>query len=465
MKQLGSSEAITNIKDLCEKLEREKMVGHITRQVRSEYEAMAVMKKSKGMIPLRFYRIDHYPYEMWSGFGGTRELIAKSIGTDWYNLRHCLSRALLEADSGHTEYVPHPLCQQNIVTGEIDLESYFPVLRHYEKDNGRFVISGILVVKNKDGSRQYTSVRRMSYLGKNRMTIMAGTQSMQSLMEEHVRTKEPIDIALMFGVVPAVVLSSQINSGLFDVDKMQVAGALLNTTLGIAKCKTVALDVLADAQVVLEGKWYPWILEEEGPFGEIAYYYGTPTKLPVCEFQCMTYQNDPVWYSFFPSGSEEKTPMAISREMNLYQTIAMTVPGVKEVHLTPGGAGRFHAVVQIKKHDETDGKQAALAAFASDKDLKHVVVVDEDVDIWDMQEVEWAIATRVQFDQDVFVMSGMSGTPLDASFTVGNKEAKAGIDATKPLGHSKFVRTAVPGEENICLEDYLENLNTGGLFR
>jgi UbiD family decarboxylase len=129
---------------------------------------------------------------------------------------------------------------------------------------------------------------------------------------------------------------------------------------------------------------------------------------------------------------------------------------VKDVHITMGGVGRYHAVIQIRKVQEGDGKTALLAAFAGDKDLKHVVVVDEDVNLLDPLDVEWAIATRVQADLDLFIVPGAKGSPLEPSHNLRGVSAKMGIDATCPLEHKEqYRRTHIPGQDEIRLADYV----------
>jgi UbiD family decarboxylase len=147
--------------------------------------------------------------------------------------------------------------------------------------------------------------------------------------------------------------------------------------------------------------------------------------------------------------------MALVREVTLFTTVKQVVPNVKDVHITLGGIGRYHAIIQIDKKSEGDGKQAALAAFASDKDLKHVVVVNDDVNIYDHEDVEFAIATRVQADQDIFIVPGAKGSPLESSHNLRGVTAKMGIDATYPLKHKEhFKRTSIPIK--VDLKDYID---------
>jgi UbiD family decarboxylase len=445
---------ISDLRELVNEYEQKGLMNHIRRRVNSEYEVMAVMKKSKGAIPMCFDRIDDYACKTVTGMGGSRRLLAASMGIRPERLREHLAGAILRPIP--VTRIEKGKCQENIRMAPFALNDFFPVLKHYEKDSGRFVISGMMVCKSLEGDRVYTSIRRMFYPGENVMTLLVTSNEMKEQLAYFERERKPMEIALMFGLVPAVVLGSQISTHLYNANKLDVSGALLGKSLEVVPCKTVGLEVLADAQVVLEGRVYPWKKQTEGPFGEMAYYYGRVSELPVVEFTCMTWQNDPIWHTFFPSGNEEKLPMALAREVNLFHTVSMTVPNVKEVHITPGGGGRFHAVIQIAKKADSDGNQAALASFASDKDLKHVVVVDEDVDIFDPEEVEWAIATRVQADRDVFIVPGAAGSPLEASHLLQNRTAKVGIDATCPLGDNRFLRTSVPGEKEIDLEDYFE---------
>lgn len=445
---------ITCLRSLLEEYEKSGVLKHVRVPVSSEHEVAAVMKKTRGEIPMVFEKVDNYTCPLVCGLGGTRELLARSMGIGADELVSHLRNAMISPLP--VKRVQQAACQQNVVTPPFDLDAYFPVLKYYQKDSGRFLISGIMTAHDRSGQKLYTSIRRMQYLGKNRCTVLITSTEMKEQFAYYERQRKPMDIAFMFGVVPAVVLGSQISTHFYNMNKLDVTGALLGRPLDVTRCKTVEIDVLAEAEVVLEGRVTQWIKETEGPFGEMCSYYGRVSPQPVVEFTALTYRNNPVFQTFFPSGGEEKLPMAINREVTLYSTVQQTVPGIQAVHITPGGAGRLHAVIQIRKDGPGDGKQAALAAFASDKDLKHVVVVDEDVDLFDPAEVEWAIATRVQADRDIFIVGGASGSPLEPSHCLTGTTAKMGIDATCPLENKTFERTHIPGEDKIKLSDYIQ---------
>jgi 2,5-furandicarboxylate decarboxylase 1 len=144
------------------------------------------------------------------------------------------------------------------------------------------------------------------------------------------------------------------------------------------------------------------------------------------------------------------------RELTLFLHVKHLVPSVKAVHVPVSSGGRFHAIIAIDKKFEGEGKSAIMAGLSANKDYKHVIVVNDDVDIFDPLDVDWAIATRVQADQDVVIIPPARGCPLEPSNNIRGVSAKMGIDATYPLSHKEyFERTKIPGYEKIRIEDYI----------
>lgn len=424
----------------------------IKKEVDPRYELGAVVNTKNGRQPFLFEKIKGYQSQMAAGLGGDRDLVADSLGIH-------TSELIPKVIDSIVNPIPTTLkatgpVQENLVTGDFDLADLFPIPIYHAEDSGAYYVSGILVVKDITGTKRYTSIRRMQYLGGNRTNILITSPELLEQYAQFEKQGEPMEIAVMFGVVPAVVLSSQISTHLYHTDKLNVAGALLGQSLDVVRCKTVDLEVLAEAEIVLEGRMLPHEREMEGPFGELAGYYGFRSPQPVVEISAVTYRNNAINQTIFPSSFEERLPMALVREATLLSTVRQVVPNIKAVHIPMGGVARYHAVIQIEKKSEGDGKQAALAAFASDKDLKHVVVVNDDVNIFDSDDVEWAIATRVQASHDVFIVPGAKGSPLESSHNLRGVSDKMGIDATYPLGEEDmFRRTSIPVEVN--LEDYL----------
>ncbi|MBY9081383.1 UbiD family decarboxylase [Paenibacillus sp. HN-1] len=445
---------MNNIRELVQHLERSGRITHIRKEVDPVFEVGAVIKTGKGKQPFYFEKIKGYNMPMVSGLGGDRDLLAETMGITKDRLLEKLIDSIVHPIK--TRKVASGPVHENVVLRPKRVTDYFPVCTYHKDDSGAYLVSGILVVKDRSGRRRYTSIRRMQMLEGNRSSVLISSPELHRQFLESEQRGEPMEVAVMFGVVPAVVLASQISTHLYHCDKLDVAGALLGTPLDVVQCRTVDLEVLAEAEVVLEGKILPHVREPEGPFGELGGYYGDCTPQPVIEFTAITHRNEPIWQTIYPSSHEEHLPMALAREATLLSTVRQVVPEVLNVHLTVGGIGRYHAVISIRKRSEGDAKQALLAAFASDKDLKHVVVVDEDVNLFDPQDVEWAIATRVQADLDVFIVPGAKGSPLEPSHQLRGVSAKMGIDATYPIAAKEsYRRTSIPVAPDFNIQDYL----------
>src|SRR6201990_1972602 len=259
------------------------------------------------------------------------------------------------------------------------------------------------------------------------------------------------EAAIVVGVDPLTLLASQAIAPI-DTDELEIAGALHRRPLAVVKCLTSQLRVPAEAEIVIEGRFLPGVREAEGPFGEFPQYYGERAERHVMEIDAVTHRKDAIFHTIVGGGLEHLLLGAIPREATLLAHLQRSFPNVRDVHLSRGGACRYHLYVQIRKRQEGEAKNIMLGAFAGHYDVKHVIVVDEDVDIHNATEVEWAVATRFQADRDLVVVPESQGSKLDPS-TRDGVGAKMGLDATKPLAadEMKFKRIRVPGEDQVDL--------------
>jgi 2,5-furandicarboxylate decarboxylase 1 len=237
-----------------------------------------------------------------------------------------------------------------------------------------------------------------------------------------------------------------------DHDELEVAGALQGRPLEVVKCLTSEVRVPAAAEIVIEGRLLPTLREPEGPFGEFPQYYGERADRHVIEVDAVTLREDALFHTIVGGGLEHLLLGAIPREASLLAHLQRSFLGVRDVHLPRGGACRYHLHVQLKKRNEGEAKNVILGAFAGHYDIKQVVVVDEDVNIHDPAEVEWAVATRCQPDRDLVIVANAQGSKLDPS-TRDGLGAKLGIDATIPLDAPpmRYRRIRVPGEDEVDL--------------
>jgi UbiD family decarboxylase len=245
-----------------------------------------------------------------------------------------------------------------------------------------------------------------------------------------------LPVAIVLGA-PIQVLLAGAMSPSKGVDELSIAHTLAPTPL--ARCRTVDLEVPAEAELILEGR-ITHAMAHEGPFPDLTGTMDGVRRQPVIEIECITHRRAPIFHALLPSGMEHKNLMGMPREPTIFAAVNQ-VCRCADVYITPGGMSWLHAVVQINKQHEEDGRRAIWAAFNGHSSLKHVVVVDTDVDIYSTADVEWAIATRFQADQDLVLLPDQPGSSLDpsASQAPGQKSrsAKMGLDATAPLGEER----------------------------
>jgi 2,5-furandicarboxylate decarboxylase 1 len=209
----------------------------------------------------------------------------------------------------------------------------------------------------------------------------------------------------------------------------------------------------AEAEVILEGKISSTKEVVEGPFVDITGTYDVQRKQPVVELVSTMHRRDYIYEALLPSGAEHKLLMGLPHETMIWEAVSKVVPKVKAVNLSPGGCGWLHAFVSIDKIMEGDPKNALAAIFGAHPSLKHAVIVDTDIDVFNPSEVEWAIATRFQADEDLIIIKNARGSTLDPS---ADQETglttKMGIDATCPLAakpKGKFALAKIPPNKRI----------------
>jgi UbiD family decarboxylase len=220
--------------------------------------------------------------------------------------------------------------------------------------------------------------------------------------------------------------------------ELPFAAELRGGSLRVSRCGNGVL--VPGAEILLEG-FIGGERAPEGPFVDITGTYDEVRQEPVIEFTGMQVREDFIYASILPGGNEHKVLMGVPYEPIIYRAVS-AVTRVRNVHLTPGGCGYLHAVVQISKATQGDGKNAILAAFAAHTSLKHVVVVDEDIDPFDLHDVEYAVATRVRGDRDVLVITGARGSSLDPCQLDDGTNVKVGVDATMVMGEEERFRRA-----------------------
>ena len=346
--------------------------------------------------------------------------------------------------------------QDVVKIGEnIDL-SKVPLLTHYDVNAAPYVTAGIVVAADPDTGVRNTSYNRLMMAGNRELRIfMAIGRHLWTLHNKMEQRNQALPIAIVVGVHPLFSLGAQAFTPSTD-DEYSIIGGMMNEPLRVVKAKTVPLLVPADAELIIEGKILPNIRREEGPFGEFTGHAVSKDERPVIEVTAITQRKNYLFQDVHAGYTEHKLMGAVPREAALIRAVRQTVPTVKNVCMPVSGNCRFHAYISIAKRGPGQAKNAICAAFASDMLLKHVVIVDDDVDVFDEEQVLWAVSNRFQADKDLVVIANAQGSELDPSAGPGGVNAKMGLDATKPLsGFAPELRVPQEVMQKIRLEDFL----------
>jgi 2,5-furandicarboxylate decarboxylase 1 len=406
------------------------------------YEAAAVLWKLADGPAVVFDDVVGYDMPLVGNVLNNRRKLAIALGSDVAAVQDRIVAAV--HDARVPEPVPSPPCQEVVQTADLDVRTELPVPMISEHDAGRYISAGLVTARSPDGGRRNLAICRIQVRDDGTLGCYLAPTHTSQFLQRAGELRRPLEVAVAIGNHPAWMTASQM---LVPGDEFEHAGALFGAPAQVAQCVSVDLQVPAGAELVLEGVIDPDVRVEEGPFGEFPGRYAPRRPGPVIELRAITRRRDAM-FQMIVGGMhpEHLVTGALAREAALLDALRRVVPGTQEVLLTEGGTCRFHAVVKIRKRVEGEGKLAITAALANQDLLKHAVVVDDDIDIHDHKQVEWAVATRSRAHDDVLLLPGMKSNPVDP-MSVGHTVTKMGIDATLPAGQEQELPVpAVPGE-------------------
>jgi len=418
-----------------------------------KHELAAVANRLDGEKAVLFPEPGGHRIPVVSGLVARRAWIADALGVPEPEL---LDRFLAASEAPLAWREVRDAPAQKVVHKPVDLGALLPLPTHAEHDAGPYITAGLLIARNPATGIQNVSINRAQLSGPDRLGVLLLPRHADHFYKAAEAAGEALPVALVVGVDPLTLLASQAIVPL-DHDELEIAGALHGAPLEVARCVTNDVRVPANAEIVIEGRILPRVREPEGPFGEFPKYYGPKSDKPVLEVDAVTMRAGPIFHTILGGGLEHLLLGAIPREATLLAHLRRSFTGVRDLHLSLGGVGRYHLFVQLAKRAAGEAKNVIAAAIGAHYDVKHVVVVDEDVDVHDAQAVEWAVATRFQADRDLVVIAGAQGSKLDPS-TDDGVGAKMGLDATVPLDADAFryTKTRIPGEEAVDLDAVLD---------
>lgn len=438
-------------------LERKGELARIEKEVDPRHISALIGKMSKAVL---FENIKGYDMPVVGGLANSRKRVALGMNTD----ENKIGKRLLEAMANRIapKIVPTGPVKDVILKGnDVDL-TQFPIPLISKKDGAPYFSSGIVTAKDPEYGRN-SGMYRLMYRSKNETGIdLVSHSDLRTFYERKLSTNKPLEMAISLGTHMSLMVAAAFAAPI-GVDEFEIAGGISGEPVEMVKCETIDVEAPANAEVILECELLPtgWT-EREGPFGEFNWLQGTIKWNPVVRVKCITHRANPI-FQVCHMPYENDWLIMPGAEANAWDALKRARVEATAINFTVGGFCSFHAIASIKKRSG-DGKNALLAMLSLG-DVKLAIVTDDDINIFDHNELEWAIATRVQADKDVMVISGARGKHVDPSVQAEllpkgqlPTTAKLGIDATFPEGLTKerFERLEYPFMEEIDIRDYLE---------
>lgn len=398
-------------------------VIEITEELSSEFEVSRVLRNyPKDTVIIK--NVKGFDIPIISGICNTREKIAESINCEVSEITEKIIEATdnpIKVDK-FTDFSEYD-------TMEINLDK-IPILTHYKRDGGKYITAGVVFARDPENGIQNASIHRMMVLDNKRLVIRIVPRNLYTYFQKAQKLGKDLDIAIAIGMDPAILLASTTSISI-DYNEMEVANAFKDCELTLIKCGDLEVP---QADIILEGKISVTETVAEGPFVDLTDTYDIIRDQPIINLEKMHIKKDnPAYHAIIPAGFEHKLLQGLPQEPRIYYSVKNAVPTVENVVLTEGGCCWLHAVVSINKQTEGDGKNAIMAALSAHPSLKHCVVVDTDVDVFDAEDVEYAIATRVKGDRDIMIVPNVRGSSLDPVAKSDGTTTKIGVDATKSL--------------------------------
>jgi UbiD family decarboxylase len=433
------------LRELLSQLEKDNDLVRIKKEVSVNYEIANIIY-SLNEKPVIFDNVKGFDFPIFSGITSNRDIIAKGLGTTKDKLLFKLVEAL--RNPTNPEMVDKAPCQEVIIK-DPDI-SKLPLLHHLNGDGGRYATATVATIKDPESGRN-VSYHRLMEIGRNKFT--ARLIKKRQTRTTYDRIDGDLEMAVCIGNSIAVMIGASLGppSG---VDEFQIANALDRTPM--VKCVTKDLEVPSESEFIIEGR-ITRELDREGPFVDLTETRDFERQEPVFIVDCITHRKDAMYQALIPGRMEHKILMGMPKEPTIYDEVSKVV-NCKNVLVTIGGGSWLHGVVQIDKKNPDDGKKAIDAAFNGHKSMKHVWIIDKDVDIYNPNSIEWAIATRFQGDKDLVINPDQPGSSLDPSgkHEPGKKTltTKIGFDATMPFEVDK-TKYEIVKYKNVDINDYL----------
>jgi len=411
-------------------------VVRVAEQVSIEHDVMALVleyERRRRYPILVFEQVTGHDIPIVANVVASRQALAFALGVTESALATEYARRI--KDHIKPVVISEPPFRHRVRTGDdVDLAA-LPIPLYFPGDAGRYLTAGMLVARDPDTGVETEGYHRFQLKGRARMGVSLHSRRRMFEYQRRAEAKgRSLPCAVVLGLHPLVSMGSLAYPAP-DVGKFEVVGGLFGEPLQVAPCATIDLHVPAAAEIVIEGEILPGVREPEGPFGEFTGYFSRRSTEHVFVATAVAMRQRP-WFQSIGSGraGDHITTLGLIREAEIMNALGRAIPNVKAVHVPLSGTSSFAAYVSIKQSRPGEAKHVIPIVLGVDHYVKLVIVVDDDIDVFDESDVLWAVATRMQADRDLVVISGSLGALLDPSADERGVTAKLGIDATRPFG-------------------------------
>ena len=450
-----------DFREFLQVLETKGELVKVEKQICSKYELAAVQMKILKELDkaVLFTNVDGKGQQMVGNLYSSRRMISYMFGVEPSNLVDTILN-IQNAKPVKVKKVNQAPCQEVVIRKIKEIKDYkeiLPITWNSQNDSGYFLTAAIVICKDPDNGKVNSAICRFEYKKDHFTVQLVPNQHSWMIFQKYKARNQDMPVAVVLGADPIFMVASE--SGIpYEQNEFEFAGAILGRSFEVAQCKTVDLDIPAKAEFILEGHISVSQEEMEGPMGEVTQYYGGQSAKPVFAISCVTHHHNPISENIISGTIEEHALLAVSMEGRVLTKLRQVSPLVTSLNLLPFF---FNCVIQIEDYPEvqTGIAKNVLHAALAEPWIKSAIIVNKDIDINCADDVNWAVATRVDFARDVIISDGLMGFQLDpmrkdSTMTV----SKIGIDATVlPCDRKKFIRRWVVGYDTLDLADWVNS--------
>ena len=425
---------------------------------REDITATVFELESVGKSPVVFFEnVKGFNYPVVTNIAGNRKLLAASLKVNPSELPTTFKDRCQDYKPVKVEN--DPPWEEVFFEGEdVDLNN-LPIPLHFEVDAAPYITAGQITARDPETGVDTTGFHRLMLNGKNKLGVSLHSRRRMYHFHKKAESRgESLPAAIAIGIHPIHYMGSMAYHFPPHIRKYEVIGGLFGDSYRVSRCSTNNLEVPYGAEIILEGEILADVNEPEGPFGEFTGYASYRSTQNVFNVKKVQMRKDPIFHSIASGMSADHILIScVSREAEILNSLRRNLPNVKKVHVPSVTAGALLAIVSMDKTAEGQPQQAVMAALGTEFYCKCVVVVDDDVDIFNLSDVAWAIMTRTRADKDIFFIPGAMGAILDPTYDPDtHTHTKVGIDATKPGGKDFAERLFISQEQKDRVREMLK---------